>query len=352
MEKHTSFDDGKNMSPTKESHTEHTIFEDNRQSCDTNLDNIPKVDWSDMENLGQIFEQCIEQVSHLEMRRDELIKELLFLQEPMMSVVEHLRGALVDKWKLVTLAEMDYMFVLEEVQQVKRKLFVTTRDCIRSHVTLAQLEYQVAQSALTKEELNTHIQTLKEELSQLQEAHQNQLTTLRDQAKKPYRSRAMSDVSQCRQASVRLQRRLSVGMKEVENWYEPRLIALLKRRQFGEKALRMSKEQAVGLRTQLGTLKEEVQRLEEKRFSMEQRINLMEQEREELTTQHKEVEEELKETLRKLALEFEIKKRYSRDLQTLTSDILKELLQLRLRDEPSEAPAKEHAQDSTCSQTT
>ncbi|XP_061751494.1 syncoilin-like isoform X2 [Nerophis ophidion] len=319
MEKHTSFDDGKNMSPTKESHTEHTIFEDNRQSCDTNLDNIPKVDWSDMENLGQIFEQCIEQVSHLEMRRDELIKELLFLQEPMMSVVEHLRGALVDKWKLVTLAEMDYMFVLEEVQQ---------------------------------EELNTHIQTLKEELSQLQEAHQNQLTTLRDQAKKPYRSRAMSDVSQCRQASVRLQRRLSVGMKEVENWYEPRLIALLKRRQFGEKALRMSKEQAVGLRTQLGTLKEEVQRLEEKRFSMEQRINLMEQEREELTTQHKEVEEELKETLRKLALEFEIKKRYSRDLQTLTSDILKELLQLRLRDEPSEAPAKEHAQDSTCSQTT
>ncbi|XP_054652984.1 syncoilin-like [Dunckerocampus dactyliophorus] len=292
MENYTSMDAGKDTArsaPTQESHTEFTFVEDIRQNSDAKLDidNIPKMEGPDMESLGQIFEQCIQQVSRLEMRRDELIKELLFLHEPMMRVVEHLRGKLVEKWRMVTLAQMDYMVVLEEVQQVKRKLFITARDCIRSQVTLAEQEYQVAQAALTKEELKADVQSLTEELFQLQDAHRNQLNILKHHAKKPYRPRAMSDVSQCRQASVRLQRRLSINMKELEGWYEPRLISLLKRRQFGEKALRMSKDQAVGLRAQLGILKEEAQRLVEKRSSMERTISLMEQEREEMITQHK-----------------------------------------------------------------
>nr|XP_057945853.1 syncoilin-like isoform X2 [Doryrhamphus excisus] len=342
MEIDISVDNGKHM--------ESTFVGDIRQNSNADADMDNNMKGSDMESLGEIFEQCIEQVSRLEMERDVLIKELQFLHEPLMRVVEHLRGKLVEKWGLVTLAQMDYMVVSQEVQQVKRKLFITARDCIQSQVTLAEQEYQVAQAALTKEELKAHVQSLTEELFQLQDAHQNQLNILKDHAKKPSRPRAMSDVSQCRQASVRLQRRLSINMKELEGWYEPRLVSLLKRRQFGEKALRMSKEQAVGLRAQVGSLKEEAQRLEEKRYSMEQRISLMELERETMITQHKELEEELKETVKKLVLEFDIQKRHTRDLQALTNDILEKLAQIR-DDEPSEAPDKEHPQDSSSQST-
>lgn len=109
-----------------------------------------QVDHTDMDSLGLLFDQCIQEVSRLQTRRDELIQELLQLQQPMVRAVEYLRGKQGEARRSLTLSQLDYIAVREEMQQVKRNLFATARDCIQSQVELAAQEYEVAQSAVTQ----------------------------------------------------------------------------------------------------------------------------------------------------------------------------------------------------------
>ncbi|KAJ0008869.1 hypothetical protein NQD34_016284 [Periophthalmus magnuspinnatus] len=295
-----------------------------------------QTDSTDLDKVGEMFERCIEEVFHLEMHRDRLIEEFAQLQEPMLGGVRHLRGRLLEAQRLLTLAQLDYISVYEEVQQLKRKLFSTARDSIQSQVTLATRQFEVAQSDVTQEELKATIQTLTEEKAELEKAHKEQVDHLHSQKAKP-RSRTMSDsVSLCRQASQRLQRRLSGSIKSLESWYEPRLVALLRRRQIGEDALKRTREQSTDLKAQLGPLREQFQRLETQRTKLEKRKALIETDREQNFKQHKEKVEKLTSELNDLEAEFETQKASKSILENLKEGLLRELTFLRGSDEATE----------------
>lgn len=132
MDDQSSVQDGNFMLSTDDSHVQLRFSEDISPSNRTDSETLGRFaqEQVDMESLGELFEYCIQRVSHLERQRDVLIQELLVLQEPMLQVVGHLRAKLEGTRKLLALAQLDYVTVCEDVQQVKRKLFTTTRDCI------------------------------------------------------------------------------------------------------------------------------------------------------------------------------------------------------------------------------
>ncbi|KAM8833441.1 syncoilin-like isoform 1-T1 [Synchiropus picturatus] len=316
-----------------------------------------KVEQEEMKSLGIIFDRCVQQVTQLEMQREHLIEELLSLQEPMVRAVERLRRKLEETKRQVTLSQLDLISVHEQVQQVKRRLFCTARDCIQSQVVLTQQEYEVAQSSVTKvgssliismngkiryhrvrpqEELKAQIQSLNFQRNQLKEAHHNQMVDIRERAKTHHRPRAMSEVALCRQASARLGRRLSGSLRVLDGWYEPRMVALLKRRQMAEETLRATKEQVSDLRARLGPLSEDLQKLLVHRSSLEKRVELVEAERAENMAQFKETEERLQEAMVELTVEFEIQKRSKRILQGLVEGLQEELALLRGKEETRE----------------
>ncbi|KAK0153018.1 Syncoilin [Merluccius polli] len=295
---------------------------------------------ADDHRLGARFERIRVEVRRLESRRDELVRELQQLvpraqQQQQQHAVAHLRREADEARALLALAQLERGAVGEDARRVKRRLLGAARGCVQNRVALATREYEVAQSAVTQEELKAQIQCLTQELQELQEAHQTRLTCLRDEVSKPSRRRALSDVSHCRRASLSLQRRLSGSMRALEGWYEPRLMALLRRRQAGEEALRKSKEMGQDLRARLGPLEQDIRGLELQRACLEERIASVEREGQESKAQCKETVNMLEETLRDLKVEFEIQRKSTTNLQSLKEGLLRELVGLRNRaDDP------------------
>ncbi|KAL0969206.1 hypothetical protein UPYG_G00223860 [Umbra pygmaea] len=278
-----------------------------------------------IDSVGLLFEECIEEVGRLESRRRKLVQELLQLERPMLRATEVLRGQLLEAHRVLTSIQLGCIHQHVEVGLVKSQLFVTTRDCIQSQLALASQQYEVAQSGVTQEELQAHIQSLIEEVAQLKEAQKNRLNTLKDRARRPSRPRAMSDVTICRRASLDIQKRLSGSMRNLEGWYEPRLLALLRRKQSGEDSLRKVRDVGRELKARLRPLQENVQRLELQRARLEHRMELMETERMDSLAQYKETVVSLEDTVRQLNLALSIQKNANKQLAEWKEACLQEL---------------------------
>ncbi|KAK3532440.1 hypothetical protein QTP86_018086 [Hemibagrus guttatus] len=283
----------------------------------------------ELKELGTTFESCIEEVRRLEGRKEELVQELLELEKPMEEETRALRSELEEAHKLLCKAKLQRHNLLNEMRLFKRRLFAAARDCAQSQMTLVIQQKEVEQLKEEQVEMKAFVEKLIEVIDQLHSEHQSQVQALQNQidnmTQESSKDKTHSYLSQGRRASLDLQQYLQGGIKALEEWYEPRLVALLKRRQSCTDALIKYREQCQDLKTQLGPLKEEEQRLGLERARLEERIHLMEKQRKENVEQYRATIDRLEESSRELKTELQIQIHKIKEMEELKKSLAKQL---------------------------
>nr|XP_055076356.1 syncoilin [Misgurnus anguillicaudatus]XP_055076357.1 syncoilin [Misgurnus anguillicaudatus] len=284
----------------------------------------------DIKELGAAFEVCIDEVGQLERRRDELVRELLDLEEPMAQELQTLKKTLGKEQGFLSKVKLEKHRLQEETLMTKRRLFIVARECAQKQVELIVQHNEVEHLNKAQEELKALVAKMTEEITKLNSDHQNHVQALQQQQNKitreSTRKKTHSYVTQGRRASLDLQQYLHGGIKILEEFYEPRLMSLLKRRQATIEAISKAKEQCQELRTRLGPLREEEHMLKLQKTCLEERIQLMENQRRENVEQYRETVDLLEENSRQLKTELQIQIRKTEELEMMKNDIARELL--------------------------
>ncbi|KAK7124885.1 hypothetical protein R3I94_019068 [Phoxinus phoxinus] len=295
----------------------------------------------ELQKLRAAFESCIEEVGQLERRRDELVQELQELEEPMAQELQTVREALGEEQGLLSKVRLEKQSLQEETQMTKRRLFIAARDCTQRQVELELQQKEVEQLNQAQEELKSLAVKMTEEITKIHSDHQSHLQEMQKQqnlTQESSKRKTRSYVTQGRRASCDLQQYLQGGIKALEEFYEPRLESLLKRREVTMDALGKAKEQCLEMRAQLGPLREEEQTLRLQRTCLEERIRLMEIQRRENVEQYRETVDILEENIRELRTQLKIQIKKSEELEMLKKSMAKELFFYRQR---VEGPCKQ-----------
>ncbi|CAM4633097.1 unnamed protein product [Leuciscus chuanchicus] len=288
----------------------------------------------ELQKLRAAFESCIEEVGQLERRRDELVQELLELEEPMAQELQTVREALGEEQGLLSKVRLERQSLQEEMQMTKKRLFIVARDCTQRQVELELQQKEVEQLNQAQEELKSLAVKMTEEITKIHSDHQSHLQEMQQQqdlTQESSKRKTRSYVTQGRRASCDLQQYLQGGIKALEEFYEPRLESLLKRREVTMDALGKAKEQCLEMRAQLGPLREEEQMLRLQRTCLEERIRLMEIQRRENVEQYRETVDILEENISELKTQLKIQIKKSEELEMLKESMAKELFFYRER---------------------
>ncbi|XP_071750949.2 uncharacterized protein sync [Centroberyx gerrardi] len=338
----------------------------------------PRSGMDELEALGSRLEECIEEVQHLERKREELLVEVLDLRgekeereeaegsmeekeekgeteermerkvaelmealkreaevrrEERQREVQSLREQRAEEERRVWKVNVERQGLQEEARRLKRRLFTMARDCAHSQAALTTQQREVELFKREEEKLESLVLQLTEEGSQLRSAQQQQLSSLKEELHAQGSSQTSNtqeitqEMTQCKRHSCGdIQQYLQGGLKALEERYEPMLLTLLKRREIIAAALVKAREQAQELKVQLGPLREESQRLGLQRACLEERLKLMHIQRKEDVGQYKETVYFLEERSRELKTELKVQKRKMNEMEELKNSLTKQLL--------------------------
>lgn len=221
----------------------------------------------------------------------------------------------------------------DELRKLKRRLFTMAVDCAHTQAALNTQHRHVELLKREEEKLQSTVDQLREEGSQIRTTHQQQVLRLEAEIQTTSStqiSNTQEELTECRRHSCGdIQQYLQGGLKALEQRYEPILLALLKRREAAAGGLVKAKEQAQEMKAQLSPLREEIQKLKLQKACLEEKLKLIHLHRREDVGQYKETVQYLEERSRELRTELNIQKKNTKEMEELKERLNKKLLMYR-----------------------
>uniref|UniRef100_A0A8D0FXN4 Syncoilin, intermediate filament protein n=1 Tax=Sphenodon punctatus TaxID=8508 RepID=A0A8D0FXN4_SPHPU len=278
-----------------------------------------------IEELGERFQECIEAVEQLERERDNLVEELVQLREPALQEIRHAHEEILEAYRLHAKVELERDSLRDEIRQVKQKLFKVTRECVACQYQLEARRHNVAEYAIYREELETRVSQLSEELSQLRESCERKKEQFRQRLKAPQCQRDRYYLRESRRLSMEFESFVAENRQGLEEHYEPKLMRLLERREANAKALQKTQGEIQELKEALRPLQGEAGRLRMQNRNLEEQILLIKQKRDEEVLQYREQVEAMEERLRELKTGVQLQQQKNKELEELRTSLHQEL---------------------------
>ncbi|XP_077447392.1 syncoilin isoform X2 [Stigmatopora argus] len=310
------------------------------------------------EELKSQMEECIEELRRLEMRRKDLLAELLELRrqeeeaeeahvsrrvgelmaelkkeedegrERKKSEVQGLRRERAEEERRAWKAEMERQVLRDEMRKLKRQLFARARESAHTQATLNKRRHEMDLQEREKENLQALLLQMTEEGSRLRTAHQNRLQDLREKLRlcgvNQTGNKTQEEFSK-RNSCEDIQQYLQDSLRTLEDKYEPVLLALQKRKETTTGAGAKAKEHARELKAQLGPLREEMQSQVLRRARSEEKVRLGHVRRREEARHYQETISTLEQSSRELKMELAMQKRKNKEATELRDCLAKQI---------------------------
>ncbi|XP_072356167.1 syncoilin isoform X1 [Scyliorhinus torazame] len=273
--------------------------------------------------VGKHFQECIQSVEELLEERENLIKELIFMKEPMHNEIDVLRGELLKLHQTKSKTAIECDNFKEEITCAKKNLFEIIKAQMTCNYKLHVNKQALPQMTLQQEALESKAQVLSDELTRLKNhCHQekNQMIYQLENITKNIQSS-----SKHHQTSGEFQSVLDEPWQWLEKYYEPKLGNLLKWNKSRTESLQQTQQEIQDFIKQLQPLQEEATKLSIQRQCLEQQLQLMQRKWAEDILQCQKEKSELQEKVRMLKTELALQKQKNNDIRCLTESLSEEL---------------------------
>ncbi|XP_077599514.1 syncoilin [Stigmatopora nigra] len=329
---------------------------------ESRVENVARSSRTDeFEELKSQMEDCIEELRRLEMRRKDLLAELLVLRqkeaqeeevedahisrrvgelmaelkkeenegrEQKKMEVQGLRRECAEEERRVWKAEMERQVLRDEMRKLKKQLFARARESAHTQATLNKRRHEMDLQEREKENLQVVLLQMTEEGSRLRSAHQNRLQDLQEKLRicgiNQTGNKTQEEFSK-RNSCEDIQQYLQDSLRTIEDKYESILQALQKRKETTMEAGVKAKEHARELKAQLGPLREEMQSQVLRRARSEEKVKLGHVRRREEARHYQETIGSLEQSSRELKMELAIQKRKNKEATELRDCLAKQI---------------------------